>query len=57
MRISVKGMLIAVGGVAVGCAALLNANDVWAAVVYGAALMSLFVAILGTSNRCGPARA
>lgn len=57
MRISVKGVLLAVAAVAVSCAALINANDVWAAVVYGVTLGCLFVAIVGAIFRRGHRRA
>ena len=57
MRFSIKRMLAAVAGVAIGCAALLNANAVWAGLLYGVAIIAICAAILGIIYRKGRHRA
>lgn len=57
MRFSIKWMLIGIAGVALACAALVSASDLWAAIVYAATLVCLFVAIVGTAFRRGRHRA
>jgi hypothetical protein len=57
MRFSIKWMLIGIAGAAVACAALVNASELWAAIVYAATLVCLFVALVGAIFRRGRQRA